>query len=682
MAATYRIYGPLRWSSQSGNAILALQNANGSNKKITINNFEIQPVARNPATAGFQNVKCRLVRCSAMGDGGSVLVPVKMDTTDSLPSQISIYSEPFVTETGTFKEVLVTKARNEAVALNRLAQHINTGRFNRRNNAILSGNATPVEHITLNEGEGFAIVNPHVDRGVPLRVEVTFRIGTNTFKTTHIANANRESNGIYGLFNGVGSGVDVLITEVSLSEIGDSTTPYFQIVPIGSIAPERLDDADDQIDILKYDTNSPTLTSSQLIAVSDAPILPAAGIPQVAMSDASAGSPKGVNYLNTKDFLGPVYRVFFAETTGCALNARSDDMAWTTRHKGSRIIDQFSKIVLRPSDAVALVSSAELATGTTAVSQSGYAPYLFAADITVEDLITPTLEFTGLPSGARVCIVEAGTETLVNIGNESGGTFTYSGFTAAAGTYFDARILCAGYVFQQISNIEKLSEVQTFSIDLTADLVYDALLTEGVTFDGATKRIICDSGNTSLSVPAVYTEWVDWALSANNLRYRHAFENQGGAVIDAGAGTSIPKYCYLTNSWRLRPQESDHTLNVTGGVLLVSGGGDPFANTLSPYTVRINYSQPVQAISVSTSGGGGGASAADIWDYATRTLTSGSAPSAGTVADAVRTELAPELALIDVAVSTRLADADYVEPDNAGIDEAKKKAALAAALSA
>jgi len=44
-------------------------------------------------------------------------------------------------------------------------------------------------------------------------------------------------------------------------------------------------------------------------------------------------------------------------------------------------------------------------------------------------------------------------------------------------------------------------------------------------------------------------------------------------------------------------------------------------------------------------------------------------PSATSVADEVRVELAPELALIDVATSTRLAGSAYVAPDNAGIAE-------------
>jgi hypothetical protein len=49
------------------------------------------------------------------------------------------------------------------------------------------------------------------------------------------------------------------------------------------------------------------------------------------------------------------------------------------------------------------------------------------------------------------------------------------------------------------------------------------------------------------------------------------------------------------------------------------------------------------------------------------------APSASTVATAVRTELATELARVDAAISTRLADADYVAPANSDITAIKSK---------
>ena len=48
------------------------------------------------------------------------------------------------------------------------------------------------------------------------------------------------------------------------------------------------------------------------------------------------------------------------------------------------------------------------------------------------------------------------------------------------------------------------------------------------------------------------------------------------------------------------------SLLVNDGILLVNGGGDPFLNTNGAYAVRINYQQPVQAISFSSEGGSSG----------------------------------------------------------------------------
>lgn len=130
------------------------------------------------------------------------------------------------------------------------------------------------------------------------------------------------------------------------------------------------------------------------------------------------------------------------------------------------------------------------------------------------------------------------------------------------------------------------------------------------TFDGPNKRIII-SAQTSMGVRDVYSRWAEWFATGDNAKYLPAFDIVGGQTIDASAGTSVPIYAYLTNGWRVRPQESSHTLNVFDGVLLVDGGGDPFVNTLGSFVVRVNYQQPVQAITVAT-GGGGGPTAAEI----------------------------------------------------------------------
>lgn len=130
--------------------------------------------------------------------------------------------------------------------------------------------------------------------------------------------------------------------------------------------------------------------------------------------------------------------------------------------------------------------------------------------------------------------------------------------------------------------------------------------------DGPSKLFIFEaSDGNSISVQNVYSRWKDWVLLGDNSKWPQAFLGVGGEDIDVLAGTKIPLYAFLANGWRWRPREATHTLNVTTGVLLVEGGGDPFVNTLGAFVVRINYQQPVQAITVAT-GGGGGATPSDI----------------------------------------------------------------------
>lgn len=79
---------------------------------------------------------------------------------------------------------------------------------------------------------------------------------------------------------------------------------------------------------------------------------------------------------------------------------------------------------------------------------------------------------------------------------------------------------------------------------------------------------------------------------------------------DLGGGLSIPPYYFLLNGWRVRPMEANHNLTITGN-LFVDGGGVPVVSTLGTYQVNVNYTVPVQAQGIATSGSSG-PSAADI----------------------------------------------------------------------
>lgn len=133
-----------------------------------------------------------------------------------------------------------------------------------------------------------------------------------------------------------------------------------------------------------------------------------------------------------------------------------------------------------------------------------------------------------------------------------------------------------------------------------------------LSFDGLTK-IVTITTDTEVSVLTLWSRWVDWFLTSDNSKYPLAMSNLGGDDIDPVSGTTVPIYVFLLNGWKIKPKEANHTLNITGGILLVDGGGDPFTNTSGSYIVRINYQQPVQAIGYST-GGGGGLTADDVWE--------------------------------------------------------------------
>ena len=152
-----------------------------------------------------------------------------------------------------------------------------------------------------------------------------------------------------------------------------------------------------------------------------------------------------------------------------------------------------------------------------------------------------------------------------------------------------------------------------------------------ISIDGSTRRIILDSA--SVSAAQIWSAWVDWHEA--NQQWPLAFQLVGGNAL--GGGLFIPPYFFLMNGWRVRPMEASHNLTITGN-LFVEGGGVPVVGTLGTYQVNVNYTVPVQAQGIATSGSTG--------------------PTASEIAAAVRADIAAELARIDANVSSRATAAD------------------------
>jgi hypothetical protein len=116
-----------------------------------------------------------------------------------------------------------------------------------------------------------------------------------------------------------------------------------------------------------------------------------------------------------------------------------------------------------------------------------------------------------------------------------------------------------------------------------------------VTFDGANKLIICDTGTVSLSVKVMYSMWKEWMLISDNSKYTQAFRVVGG---DPTVGNNIiTPYFFMLNGWKIRPQEANHTLQVDG-ILLTDDSSDAFTDTLGTWRIGINQIVPIYTESV------------------------------------------------------------------------------------
>ena len=124
----------------------------------------------------------------------------------------------------------------------------------------------------------------------------------------------------------------------------------------------------------------------------------------------------------------------------------------------------------------------------------------------------------------------------------------------------------------------------------------------GYIFNGTTKVITLTPGTTVLDVRDLYSRWKDWVVS-DGAKFFPVFTVVGGDPIDVDKGVYVTSYFFLIHGWRIKPQESNHKLNVVNGVLLTIEGADPFVQTVGSYNVLVLYSQPVRSETVSTGGG-------------------------------------------------------------------------------
>lgn len=107
-------------------------------------------------------------------------------------------------------------------------------------------------------------------------------------------------------------------------------------------------------------------------------------------------------------------------------------------------------------------------------------------------------------------------------------------------------------------------------------------------FSGPEKIIYLQSGVSSFDARNLYSNWKNWVLSGNNSSFLPAFNSIGGDAVSSTK--SVAPYYFLTNGWRIRPYEYNHSLNIDGNLFVDGGAGNPFIPTTGNYNVFINIS--------------------------------------------------------------------------------------------
>lgn len=432
----YRYFGEAAWQAMSGNAILAIQNMLGSGKKILVHSFEVHSRTRGVASWATAYANLRLARNTV--NGGTPVPLNPWDTGATLPSGIEVrkFSSSSPVASQVFRRT--TWYKNFNLAGVRLPQRWGTSV---RIGGIRDG---WFEAVQLDNGTTGIVVRP--GQAVSLTVEscnasqlflvsgkfVLHGTPKHTFNFSTVAWAVSGGVDLISFVNNSASDV-ITIKSIALQEAGTLDTPYLQLVPVGRIDPQSQSDQLMRLTPVAMDTSYGSLSESEAKLVANAPMLPY-GVPQQYIADGSTGSPKGYNYLHTKDFIGPRFFTMFPEYTSQNSGIQADDRCKPFAGRKNNLLTPGAPIVLREGEALAVVSGAETAITTSAVGTSGWSLFDFGITFSVEPTSIPEISATGIVPGSRYRVERTSDGSTVTTGVVGGsGTFSYT-YSAFNGT--------------------------------------------------------------------------------------------------------------------------------------------------------------------------------------------------------------------------------------------------------
>jgi hypothetical protein len=285
----------------------------------------------------------------------------------------------------------------------------------------------------------------------PLRVNLTLNVDGKTVVFDFYA-ITRPGEAIFSVEST--SSAVVKILNYGVMDVGTTDTPTLRVVPIGQLYVGDIPDTSKQTpSAMPMDSTYPSFASFGGKLYSDIGILPF-GVPEIAIAQASAGTPQGLNYLHTRDFWGPMYRNMLVEA--CHMkgvgSGQPDALGFSYSHHGADLLGRRAGITLNPGEGLAIVNSAETAVAV-ATAYGAWQPMRFAAQVDVEPQASPTLTLTGLQSGTEVRIFNAGTTTeFTGAENITGGSFSWN-YDPDLVTNVDISVLSLGYQNFRLTNL-------------------------------------------------------------------------------------------------------------------------------------------------------------------------------------------------------------------------------------
>lgn len=463
----YRLTTEANWQSMFGMAILAFVNTSGSGRKLTFRTLEVSVNSIAGSTAPTANAD--LWKCATASGESLNARATRYDSTTTMPAGVVVRRGGGGNAyTYRLRTVVAVRSGAGAGTQNKLNNQRSWGRMGGIYRSPIRGGASAVEPITVNSGEAVVLMPNVVQASVPLRVHAVATINGKTVVWEYVT-ATLPGASIFSLENTGAATVKLL--SLGLQEVGTTDTPYLRLVPIGQIKGEDINDTSRQIQSQVMPMNSSYPALSALTVYTDVGMVPF-GVPENYMTDTTAGTPRGFNYLHTKDFNGPCHRVFFPEMERNKPGGANEDMlgfGYAMRNNDIGLAK--AGICINPGEGLAIVASAETAVGVQAAF-SGWPSLTFAAQIDDEPVSSPYLNLTGLPTGSDIVVLQAGTSTVLQQIDAYSSTAWAWNYDPDSVSNVDVCIYKPGYVPFAVRNLALTVAGASIPVSLSADRNY------------------------------------------------------------------------------------------------------------------------------------------------------------------------------------------------------------------